>query len=202
MIQVISKLIESEVLSRNDKKSQIILADTKRPYRFYIQSLLQRYNQNNPHLPNYLINKSGEIFMISEPNMYSNYIGDESVDKNSITIVLENLTWLKKIPIETNYLNWIGDIYKDKVFEKKWREQFFWDPYTQKQIESLVFLTHELCEKFNIDKKTTKTNVKLSGVENFNGVATKSNYNSNCRDINPSFNFNNFEKLLEEYEPV
>ena len=125
MIQVISKLIESEILFRNDKKSQIILADSKRPYKFYIQSLLQRYNQNNPHLPNYLINKSGEIFMMSEPNMYSNYIGDELVDKNSITIILENLTWLKKIPIENNYLNWIGDIYKEKVFEKNGENNFF-----------------------------------------------------------------------------
>ena len=99
MIQEISKLIEYKDLSKNDKKSQIILADTKRPYKNYIQSLINRYNKKNPYLPNYVINKNGEIFMVSEPNKYSKYMGDESLDKNSIVIVLENLTWLKKIPI-------------------------------------------------------------------------------------------------------
>ena len=202
MIQEISKLIDYKDLSQNDKKNQIILADTKRPYKNYIQSLINRYNKNNPYLPNYVVNKNGEIFMVSEPNKYSKYMGDESLDKNSIVIVLENLTWLKKIPIEQHHLNWIGDIYKEKVFEKKWREQFFWDSYSQKQIESLVLLTHVLCDDFNIKKQTTGTNVKIPGVENFNGITTKSNHISNCKDINPSFDFKKFEKLLNEYEPI
>lgn len=202
MIQEISKLIEYNDLSQNDNKRQIILADTKRPYKNYIQSLINRYNKNNPYLPNYVINKNGEIFMILQPNKYSKYMGNESLDKNSIVIVLENLTWLKKIPIEPHYLNWIGDIYKEKVFEKKWRDQFFWDPYSQKQIESLVLLTKMLCENFDIKKQITGTNVKIPGVENFNGVTTKSNHISNCKDINPSFDFKNFEKLLNEYEPI
>lgn len=202
MIQEISNLVDSKDLSQNDKKHQIILADTKRPYRNYIQSLINRYNKKNPYLPNYVINKKGEIFMVTEPNKYSKFMNNQSLDKNSIVIVLENLTWLKKIPIEPQYLNWIGDIYKEKVFEKKWRDQFFWDPYSQKQIESLVLLTHDICENFGIKKQTTKTNVKLPGVENFNGVTTKSNHISNCKDINPSFDFKNFEKLLNEYEPI
>jgi len=202
MIQEISKLIEYNVLFQNDNKRQIILADTKRPYKNYIQSLINRYNKKNPYLPNYIINKKGEIFMVTEPNTYSKFMNNQSLDKNSIVIVLENLTWLKKIPIELQYLNWIGDIYKEKVFEKKWRDQFFWDPYSQKQIESLVLLTHDICENFGIKKQTTKTNVKLHGVENFNGVTTKSNHISNCKDINPSFDFKNFEKLLNEYEPI
>ena len=202
MIQEISKLIEYNDLPQNDNKRQIILADTKRPYKNYIQSLINRYNKNNPYLPNYVINKNGEIFMILQPNKYSKYMGNESLDKYSIVIVLENLTWLKKIPIEPHYLNWIGDIYKEKVFEKKWRDQFFWDPYSQKQIESLVLLTQMLCENFDIKKQITGTNVKIPGVENFNGVTTKSNHISNCKDINPSFDFKNFEKLLNEYEPI
>lgn len=202
MIQEISKLIEYNNLSQNDNKRQIILADTKRPYKNYIQSLINRYNKNNPYLPNYVINKNGEIFMILQPNKYSKYMGNESLDKNSIVIVLENLTWLKKIPIESYYLNWIGDIYKEKVFEKKWRDQFFWDQYSRKQIESLVLLTQMLCENFDIKKQITGTNVKIPGVENFNGVTTKSNHISNCKDINPSFDFKNFEKLLNEYEPI
>ena len=66
----------------------------------------------------------------------------------------------------------------------------------------MVFLTNEMCEKFNIPKETTKTNVKLFGIENFKGIIAKSNYDATCKDINPSFNFNRFEKLLNDYEPV
>ena len=59
-----------------------------------------------------------------------------------------------------------------------------------------------LCDDFNIKKQTTGTNVKIPGVENFNGITTKSNHISNCKDINPSFDFKKFEKLLNEYEPI
>ena len=202
MVKILSNVIEHEELKKNLKKSLIILADTKRPYKCYINSLIFRYNKKNPHLPNYVINKDGEIFMITKPENYSDFVKNPNINKKSIVIILENLTWLKKIPIENYYLNWIGDIYKENVFEKKWRECFFWDTYTQKQIESLVFLTNEMCEKFNIPKETTKTNVKLFGIENFKGIFAKSNYDANCKDINPSFNFNRFEKLLNDYEPV
>ena len=36
----------------NSKKTQIILTETKRSYRDYINSLRYRYNKNNPYLPN------------------------------------------------------------------------------------------------------------------------------------------------------
>ena len=43
---------------------------------------------------------------------------------------------------------------------------------------------------------------KSSDIENFKGIIAKSNYDATCKDINPSFNFNRFEKLLNDYEPV
>ena len=201
MIQEISKLIEYKDLSKNDKKSQIILADTKRPYKNYIQSLINRYNKNNPYLPNYVINKNGEIFMVSEPNKYSKYMGDESLDKNSIVIVLENLTWLKKIPIEPHHLNWIGDIYKEGIYERKWRGYFFWEPYTDNQMESLIELTLYLCEMFSIPPTCIGHNVKLDGIEKFEGIITRSNFTTDSTDLSPAFNFEQFKKILEN-EPV
>ncbi len=58
----------------NIKKTQIILTETKRSYKNYINSLKYRYNKKNPFLPNYVISKTGEIYNILKPNEYSEFI--------------------------------------------------------------------------------------------------------------------------------
>jgi hypothetical protein len=100
----------------SDKKTKIILTETKRDYKNYIMSLKYRYNKKNPYLPNYVITKEGDVYNIINPNQYSNYMVDEEVNKTSIIIALENLGWLKKNTLSDTYVNWIGDIYKEKGF--------------------------------------------------------------------------------------
>ena len=111
-MEVVYNLTDFNPIGVNDKKTQIVLTDTKRNVRNYIQSLRYRYNKKNPYLPNYVISKEGEIYKIMEPNMYSNYLENETFDKKSIIISLENFGCLKKNPLHDNYVNWIGDIYK------------------------------------------------------------------------------------------
>ena len=55
----IDKTFEFTSVGTNNKKTQIILTETKREYKKYIQSLRYRYNEKNPYLPNYVISKSG-----------------------------------------------------------------------------------------------------------------------------------------------
>ena len=55
----------------------------------------------------------------------------------------------------------------------------------------------ELCDKFNIPKKTLGNNVKYDGVENFKGVVTKSNFDFIYKDTNPSFDFKLLNELIE-----
>jgi N-acetyl-anhydromuramyl-L-alanine amidase AmpD len=190
----LSESIEFNSLGENKKKRQIILAETKRNHRDYINSLRYRYNKKNPYLPNYVINKDGEIFKIMTPDKYSKFMCNEIVDKYSIIICMENYGWLKKNPLENSYVNWIGDIYKQKVYEKKWRDSFFWDPYGEEQMKSLSKLIIELCDEFKIPKTCLGNNVKQDGVENFKGVVSKSNFDFSNKDVNPSFDF----KLLQE----
>jgi N-acetyl-anhydromuramyl-L-alanine amidase AmpD len=191
------ELTDFNPVGENKRKTQIILSDTKRGYRDYIQSLRYRYNGKNPYLPNYVIDKDGNVFKIMDPDRYSKYMGHEKYDKNSIIICLENYGWVKKNPLEPSYTNWIGDIYKKKVYEKKWRGYFFWDIYEENQIISLTALINELCDKFNIPKECLGHNVRQDGVENFRGVTSRSNYDSEHKDVNPSFNFKLLKKLLE-----
>jgi hypothetical protein len=70
----LSESIEFNSLGENKKKRQIILAETKRNHKDYINSLRYRYNGKNPYLPNYVINKEGEIFKIMAPNKHSKFM--------------------------------------------------------------------------------------------------------------------------------
>jgi N-acetyl-anhydromuramyl-L-alanine amidase AmpD len=195
-------LTDFNPLGSNSKKKQIILTETKRSVRNYINSLKYRYNKKNPYLPNYVIEKTGQIYQIMNPENYSNYMGQKSVDENAIIISIENLGWLKKNPLDNTFVNWVGDIYKKEVYEKKWRDYFFWDPHKELQINKLSELIIELCDDFNIPKKCLGHNVKEDGVENFNGIVTKSNFNFIYRDVNPSFDFKLLKKNIENDEPI
>lgn len=181
----------------NNNKKQIVLADSKRDLNNYVQSLRFRYNKKNPYLPNYVISKNGDIYTIMEPAKYSNFLQNDEVDKNSIIIVLENLGSLRKIPMQDYHINWIGDIYKKKVFERKWRDEYFWDPYEKIQLESLSKLTKNLCKEFQIPIECIGHNVKQEGIEFFQGVVSRSNYDIDFKDVNPAFNFKLFKELLE-----
>ena len=191
------ELTDFSPLGINKEKTQIILADSKRDVKNYVQSLRYRYNKKNPYLPNYVISKKGEVYKITEPTNYSKFLENPEIDKKSIIIVLENLGSLKKIPIQEYHINWIGDIYKKKVFERKWRDEYFWDPYETIQLESLSKLTKKLCNEFKIPIECIGHNVKQEGVEFFKGVVSRSNYDTNSKDVNPSFNFKLFKELLE-----
>jgi len=180
----------------NKNKKQIIICDTKRNYRDYINSLRYRYNKKNPYIPNYLIKKDGAVIKLLDPIFYSKFLDDKNIDKNAITICLENLGCLKKNPISNDYSNWIGDIYKETVYQKKWRDCFFWEPYDVVQIKSLSNLILELCDQYGIDNKCIGTNVKIDGIQYYNGVVTRSNFDSDKKDVSPAFDFKLLKKLI------
>jgi N-acetyl-anhydromuramyl-L-alanine amidase AmpD len=198
VMEVVYELTDFNPVGVNDKKTQIILTDTKRGVKNYIQSLRYRYNRKNPYIPNYVISKTGEVYKIMEPNMYSRFLENETLDKKSIIISLENFGCLKKNPLQDTYVNWIGDIYKQKAFERKWRDCFFWDNYEENQIQSLGNLIKELCEQFDIPKISIGHNVRQEGVENFKGIASRSNYDADFKDVNPAFDFKRLEKILND----
>jgi hypothetical protein len=180
-----------------EEKNKIIIGNTNRDYKNYINSLRYRYNKKNPYLPNYVINKDGDIYEIISSDMYSKYMDDEQISKESVIILLENLGWLKKNPLNNTFTNWIGDIYKKEVFEKRWRNEIYWDIYSQKQIESLAKLIVNICEKHNITKKMVESNVLFDEAKLFKGITSKSNYYIYHKDVNPSFDFKLLKKFID-----
>jgi N-acetyl-anhydromuramyl-L-alanine amidase AmpD len=104
---------------------------------------------------------------------------------------------LEKKPLSNDYINWKGSIYKGQVFEKKWRDFFFWQPYTNSQIESTAKLCVKLSEELSIEKRCLGHNTKIDGVESFEGIISRSNLSSRYTDLSPSFNFETFTKFIE-----
>jgi N-acetyl-anhydromuramyl-L-alanine amidase AmpD len=198
----IEKIENLNYISRNKKKKQIILANTLRNVRDYIISLKERHNKKYKKIPNYVISREGVIYNLIPDDTYSSFFKKEPINKNSIIIVFENLGWLEKRPLTDYYVNWIGDIYKGEIFERKWRDYFFWQPYTEEQLKSCADLCNKLTDDFSIDKKCVGHNTKVEGVERYNGIISKSNFNSKSTDLSPAFDFDLFIKHFENEQFV
>lgn len=196
MLQI-NKIEGIKPLGKSKNKKQIVLSHTSRKAQDFVVSLTSRYNGENPYLPHYLITRDGEVYDIIPPDTYSSFLEVDTNTKHVINICLENLGWLQKNPLSNAYVNWIGNIYNNGVYEKKWRNHFFWQPYTKEQIKSLGFLINDLCEKFDIPKTLVGHNVKVNGVEKFEGIVSKSNYDSESTDLSPAFDFEELKKMIE-----
>ena len=193
----ITKIDGFKSIGKHKKKHQIILTHTSRNLRDYLSSLKFRYNGKFNKIPHYIIDRQGNINQLLSNTDYSKFFSDDNQNKNSIVISLENYGWLEKEPLNNQYVNWIGDIYKGEVYEKKWRDYFFWHPYTEVQVKSTALLCMNLFEEVSIKKNFVGHNTKINGIEKFEGVTTRSNYDSELTDVNPSFNFDLFTKTIE-----
>jgi len=178
-------------------KEQIVLCHTSREIGEYLISLKFRNTGKYDKLPHYIITRKGEILEILSPNYATDFLIDRNLKKQHIIVCLENLGWMNKKPLSDTFLNWIGNIYIDKVYEKKWRDYFLWQPYTDIQIEKTVELCKSLCEKISIPNKFVGHNTKIEGIENFKGIVSRSNFNSRFTDVSPAFPFETFKKQLE-----
>jgi N-acetyl-anhydromuramyl-L-alanine amidase AmpD len=193
----IQKYNQFKPFGKQKKKKQIILCHTSREVEEYLASLKYRYNSKYDKIPNYIITKNGTILQLLPNEGHSNFFPNDNINRNSIIISLENLGWLEKKPLTNYYINWKGSIYNDKAFEKKWRDFFFWQPYTPIQLEMTAELCKHLSESLNIEKRCVGHNTRFEGVSNYEGIVSKSNYDSKYTDLNPSFNFETFTKHLE-----
>jgi len=182
---------------KQKKKNQIILTHTGRNVENYLASLLYRYNGKFDRIPNYIIKKNGGILQLLDNIEHTNYFNETNINRNGIIISLENLGWLEKQPFENYYVNWIGDIYKGIPFERKWRDYFFWDKYTSFQIESLGFLIKKIIDEARINKEISGHNTKINGIEMFKGIVSRSNFDVNYTDVNPSFDFDKLRNIIE-----
>ena len=197
----IQKLTGYNKVGTHKRKRQILLVHTSRDAKEYLQSLKYRHNGKYTRVPHYLITKGGEVLEFLTPDSYSDYFKGHDNNREVIVIAFENLGWLKKNPLNSSYINWIGNIYNQEPYERKWRGHFFWDPYTDTQIDSAQRLCLELCEGYDIPKTVIGHNVKVDFADLYEGVLTNSNYTIHSTDLSPAFDYEEFVKAFEN-EPV
>lgn len=185
-------------LGKQYKKKQIILTHTSRNLDNYLESLKNRYNGKFDRIPNYIVSKDGGILQLLDNYEHTSYFKEPNINRNSIIISLENLGWLNKEPLQDYFINWIGDIYKGKPFERKWRDYFFWEPYPETQIDSLSFLLKRILSDVKIENNLVEHNTKINRVERVVGIVTRSNFDSNFTDLSPAFDFEKLSKKIQD----
>ena len=196
-MEIIDKIFQTD-LNKEKEKKQILLTHSGRNIMDYMMSIKYRFNGVPKKLPHYLIGRDGKVVQVLEDKYNSNFSSNDSVNSKSIVICLENLGWLEKVPLKLHHINWIGNIYKGDVFDKKWRDYFFWQPYTDIQLEKTAELCKNLCKKHKIELKCVGHNTKVKGIESFLGILTKSNFDDFATDLSPAFDFEKFNKLLND----
>jgi N-acetyl-anhydromuramyl-L-alanine amidase AmpD len=195
-MEVIEK-ISTKNFKKGENKNQILLVHTSRSIIDYMVSIKHRYEGNPQRLPHYLISRDGKIIQLLEDQMNGNYSNNDRVNSKSIVISLENLGWLEKVPLKNHHINWIGNIYNGEIVDRKWRDYFFWQPYTEIQLKKTVELCKKLSKNLGIELKCIGHNTKVKGCETFLGILSRSNFDEFATDLSPAFDFELFKKLLE-----
>lgn len=195
-MEVIEKIKNNNFIEEK-QKTQIVLTHTSRNIIDYMVSLKYRFSGNPQKLPHYVIDRDGKIIHVLEEMKNGKFTSNDRINSKSIVICLENLGWLEKVPLKNYHINWIGNIYKGDVVDKKWRDYFFWQPYTDIQLEKTVELCKKLSKEYKISLNCVGHNTKVKGSESFLGILTKSNFDEFSTDLSPAFDFEKFKKLLE-----
>jgi N-acetyl-anhydromuramyl-L-alanine amidase AmpD len=196
-MEIIENLIQTN-FKKEDKKNQIVLCHTSRTLFDYMVSIKFRFGGKPIRLPHYIISRDGRILRLLDEELNGYFTNNDRINSKSIVVCLENLGWLEKEPLKHHHINWIGNIYKEKVFDRKWRDYFFWHPYTDIQVEKTAELCLELTKKHKIEKNFIGHNTKVKGVESFIGIITRSNFDEFATDLSPAFDFEKFNKLLND----
>ena len=195
-IEIVDKSILN-ITKKKTKKSQILLYDTQRRFDDFVNKLKYRKNGKYEDVPHFIVTKLGTVYQLFDSNHTSNTFDNFKIDKKQIKIAVENLGWLTKNTITGVLNNWIGDPYRSEPYVRSWRNYFFWDKYTEAQVESLSKLCSFLCDKHDIFKQIVPSQGIIESIVKFEGIVCKSNFSNIYTDINPSFNFEVFFNQLK-----
>lgn len=179
------------------KKSQIILGGSLRKDSNHIIHLQHKDFGYTKKWPTYSITRDGTIYQHYDPAYYSDYMGIKDIDKKSISIVLENMGMLFYDASKEHFVNWINEICSDElVYEKLWKNCRYWEKYSERQYESVAILCEYLFKEYDIQKDALGFNVHDPESIAYRGLLTRSNYDSDYSDLNPSFDFQKLLRLL------
>jgi N-acetyl-anhydromuramyl-L-alanine amidase AmpD len=144
----------------------------------------------------------GNIFQHYDPETFAYHTGlgaaYKHLDTNSIGIEITNEGWLTKKGEDFFFYAGKYNRENDEPIQSKWREQEWWSPYSEAQIQASIKLCDFLCDEYKIEKNFIDNNDYdkdlLSG--KFNGILNHANIRTDKTDLSPAFPFDFFKKSL------
>lgn len=192
------RIKDDNIIKQETEKNNILIGDTCRKGSNHIYRMIYKDYGLSREWNTYTITRNGIIYEHFNPKYYNEFIGDNDLDKKTITVLFENMNMLYNY--NDKYYNWINEECneKDKIYEKLWKNCFFWEKYTTQQYDAFAYLVKYLIENFNIYKNIIKDNLYYEDYKNFNGILTSSNIFKDEVDVNPSFDYDLIISKLKE----
>lgn len=177
-------------------KTQIVLATSLRKDSYHITRLLHKDYGKTKKWNTYTVGRDGTIYQHYDDKFHSDFLGIKEADKQSISIVMENMGCLFQTPTG-KHINWLNEVCEeDHVIEKDWFGYNYWEEFPEAQLEGVVQLCKELCEQHNIQKKCIEFHHYHKDTIKFKGIVFRSNYIEDSSDINPLFDIVKFNEML------
>lgn len=178
-------------------KNQIVLATSLRKGSYHITRLQHKEFGKTKRWNTFTVTRDGVVYQHYNPKFHSDFLGIKEADKQSISIVLENMGSLFQTP-SGKHINWLNEICdEENVIEKNYLGYSYWENFTEEQIISTVELCKKLSKEFNIPKNCMEFHYFHKDTLKFRGIVFRSNYIQDSSDINPLFDIEKFNAMLK-----
>ncbi len=190
------KIDEINRYKTQNLKTQIVLATSLRKNSYHITRLLHKEFGKTKRWNTFTISRDGIVFQHYDTKFYSDFLGIKEADKQSISIILENMGCLFYTP-QGKYINWLNEFCDtNKVIEKEWLGYNYWEQFTDEQIKSTAELCKELCDEHAMPNVCIEFHHYHKDTIRFKGIVFRSNYIEDSSDINPLFDIKKFNEML------
>lgn len=177
-------------------KTQIVIAVSLRKDSHYITRLQHKDYGKTKRWNTYTISRDGKAYQHYDEKFHTDFLGIKEGDKRSISIVLENMGALFLAGAH-KHINWLNEVCEEeKVVEREWFGYEYWEGFPDEQLESLIDLCRELCDKHSIPKEIIEFSTYHKQVSKFRGIAFRSNYIEDSSDLNPLFDIPKLNEML------
>lgn len=177
-------------------KTQIVIATSLRKDSHHITRLQHKDYGKSKKWNTYTIGRDGKVYQHYDEKYHTDFLGLKEGDKCSISIVLENMGALFQTETQ-EHINWLNEVCKEEdVVEKEWIGYEFWERFPDAQMESLIALCGEMCEKHNIPKKFIEFSHHHKETHKFRGIVFRGNYIEDSSDMTPLLDIPEMTKTL------
>lgn len=180
---------DNQISKKPNTKSQILLAHTSSTLDEHFHKISTRHNGAYDAPFAFTVGIDGQVYQHYDPSHYSKIFDDTTIDKQIISIGLENVGWLTRDWKNNIFFDWKGSIYEGVVYDKPWRGRQMWAQYTDIQIQSVVTLIQELIQQYHIKPDFIANNLPLDNARVFKGILNRSNYSKYYYDLSPAADF-------------